>query len=674
LSDDLLIHAGGEEKVMEHLGPQVETTELAQCADGFVAWLGRLGYSPKTCQAQTALLRHLARWLAEQRVPLSGLSSEVAGEYVAVRRQERSFLRSARALVPLLSYLRELGAVPLAAVVVPREPVDVLLARFGGWLSRERGLAPATVSSYLCQARPFADACPGQFEALTALRVAGLATEGAEGLRPRSAQVRANAVRALLRFAWLEGLTAVPLAEFVGSFAAPAGPAVPKGLSPAQSAELLTFVREAPGGLRNEPMIALLLRLALRAGEAAGLLLDDIAWRQGVVTVRGKGNRVDRVPLPADVGGPLARYLRDGRPAGTASRQVFLALGRTPRAGDPRRGDERRGPGPARCRDQRERRRPPAPAYRGLRRAHGRGRPGRGRGTAAARRPAGDRRLCPVRPGRAAVGRPALAGRGTAMSTDLREAIAGHLAERRARGYRLEGREQLLGAFLDSMEARGETRITVPAAVAFATAPSGTARAWRAQRLAAVRSFAGYVRALDPAAADLVPAGLIPGRIPRRVPYLHSGEETARLMAAAGTLPSPVIAASMRTLIGLMASTGIRSGEAFALDATDLDIAAQTLTITGKYGRKRLIALHPSAADALSGYLRFREQHAADGAAALLIGRAGRRLNRTMAIALFRSLATGCGLERPGCRSPRLHDFRHSFRRQHPHRRIPPGL
>ena len=112
---------------------------------------------------------------------------------------------------------------------------------------------------------------------------------------------------------------------------------------------------------------------------------------------------------------------------------------------------------------------------------------------------------------------------------------------------------------------------------------------------------------------------MIPGRIIRRVPYLYSGEETAQLMAAARALPSPVLAASMRTLIGLLASTGIRSGEAFALDAGDLDIAGQVLTATGKYGRKRLIALHPSAAAALSGYLRFREQHAAGGTAALLM-------------------------------------------------------
>jgi integrase len=244
----------------------------------------------------------------------------------------------------------------------------------------------------------------------------------------------------------------------------------------------------------------------------------------------------------------------------------------------------------------------------------------------------------------------------------LRAAVGVHLAARRARGYRLEGHEQLLRSFLDSLEARGETRITVPAAVAFATAPAGTARAWHAQRLAAVRSFAGYVHALDPAAADPVPDGLIPGSIPRRVPYLYSGEETARLMAAAGALASPVLAAGMRTLIGLLASTGIRSGEAFALDASDLDITGQVLTVTGKHGRKRLIALHPSAAAALSDYLRFRGQHAAGGATALLIGHAGRRLNRNMARTIFRSLAIGCGLEpQPGCRSPRLHDFRHAF-------------
>ena len=248
------------------------------------------------------------------------------------------------------------------------------------------------------------------------------------------------------------------------------------------------------------------------------------------------------------------------------------------------------------------------------------------------------------------------------MNTNLRAAVPDYLAGRRARGYRLDGHEQLLGSFLDGLEARGETRITVPAAVAFATAPAGTAQAWHAQRLAAVRAFAGYVHGLDPAGADPVPDGLIPARPVRRVPYLYSGEETARLMAAAAALTPVMLAASMRTLIGLLASTGCRSGEARALNTADIDIAAQVLAVTGKYGRTRLIALHPTTTAALTDYLQIRARHAADGTTALLIGQAGRRLNSNMAHAVFRSLAAGCGLApQPGCGSPRLHDFRHAF-------------
>jgi integrase/recombinase XerD len=107
---------------------------------------------------------------------------------------------------------------------------------------------------------------------------------------------------------------------------------------------------------------------------------------------------------------------------------------------------------------------------------------------------------------------------------------------------------------------------------------------------------------------------------------------------------------------------GIRSGEAFALDVPDIDTAGQVLTVTGKHGRTRLIALHPTAAAALAGYLQIRARHAADDTSALLIGHGGHRLNHTMARQIFRSLASGCGLApHPGRRLPRLHDFRHAF-------------
>jgi integrase/recombinase XerD len=314
---------------MERSAQSAVAVRLEDYEEGFLAELARLGYACRTREAQRYLLRHLSRWLAGRGLELSELSEEVAGQYVAARRQERSHLRSERALRPLLGYLRGLGMVPAAEAAVPESAGEVLLVRFAAYLAGERGLAPATVTSYLSQVRlfvaAFADA--GQWSSLSARQIARFAAHSAAGLCPRSAQVRANALRALLGFMWQEGLTACALAGAVGSFAAPAGTAPPRGLSPGQAGHLLAAVRAGgPAGVRNEPMVVLMLRLALRAGEVAALLLEDIDWRSGVLSVRGKGSRLDQMPLPADVGEPLARYLRHGRPAGTAHRQVFLAL------------------------------------------------------------------------------------------------------------------------------------------------------------------------------------------------------------------------------------------------------------------------------------------------------------------------------------------------------------
>jgi site-specific recombinase XerD len=145
------------------------------------------------------------------------------------------------------------------------------------------------------------------------------------------------------------------------------------------------------------------------------------------------------------------------------------------------------------------------------------------------------------------------------MSAGLRAAARDYLAGRRARGYRLDDHEWLLGAFLDGLEARGATRITVAEALAFATARPGTQRTWQARRFAVVRQFAWYLHGIDPAAAELVPAGLTDARTVRRVPYLYSGEQIARLMSAAAMLSPRMLAASMETLIGLLASTGLFS-------------------------------------------------------------------------------------------------------------------
>jgi len=243
------------------------------------------------------------------------------------------------------------------------------------------------------------------------------------------------------------------------------------------------------------------------------------------------------------------------------------------------------------------------------------------------------------------------------MTLDLRAAAVDYLAARRARGYRLADHDWLIRSFLDDLQRRDVTTITVADAVAFARWRPDTTQRWHAQRLHVIAGLAGYLHALDPAAAELVPAGLIRARVTRRHPYLYSDEQIRALLAAASALSPPPLAATMSTLIGLLSVSGMRVGEAIALDVGDLDIDRRVLRVTGKYGKRRLVPLHPSTVEALTSYLAGRPP---DGP--LFVGVRGNRLNANAARAVFGALMQQCRLQaQPGCGAPRLHDFRHSF-------------
>ena len=315
---------------MESSAQSAVAVRLEDYEEGFLAGLARLGYASRSREAQRYLLRHLSRWLAMRGLALSELSEEVAGQYAAARRQERSHLRSGRALRPLLGYLRGLGVVPAAAAAVPESAGEVLLARFAAYLAGERGLAAATVSSYLSQVRPFvaAHADAGRWSALRARQVARFAAHSAAGLRPRSAQVRANALRALLGFMWQEGLTASALAGAVGSFAArPARPR-PEGSARARRRAAGRRAGQRPG----------------RGAERAGGGVDaaaGAAGRRGRLAAAG-GHRL------AIRGGERARQ---GEPPGSdalAGRRR-AAAGQVPAPRAPRRDGAPAGvPGPGR--------------------------------------------------------------------------------------------------------------------------------------------------------------------------------------------------------------------------------------------------------------------------------------------------------------------------------------
>jgi site-specific recombinase XerD len=149
-----------------------------------------------------------------------------------------------------------------------------------------------------------------------------------------AAKGRVAELRALLRYLYLRGMTATSLAAAVPPVAGWHQTGIPPTLSRADVATLLaTCDRSTPVGARNFAIMTVVARLGLRSIEVARLELHDVDWRQGEVLIRGKARRLDRMPLPADVGDALAAYLSDARPA-SQCRQVFLT-GRAPRRGIP---------------------------------------------------------------------------------------------------------------------------------------------------------------------------------------------------------------------------------------------------------------------------------------------------------------------------------------------------
>jgi integrase len=246
----------------------------------------------------------------------------------------------------------------------------------------------------------------------------------------------------------------------------------------------------------------------------------------------------------------------------------------------------------------------------------------------------------------------------------LRAHLEDYLALRRSLGFKLGRPGQMLPGFVSCLEAAGEATVTAANALAWATAPAGADPAWWRQRLAAVRPFARYLAPLIPG-TEIPPRGLLPGPASRRaVPYLYSGAEVTALMTAAGAIATPLRAATYQTLIGLLAATGMRVGEAIALDRGDFDAGQGLLTIRGgKFGKSRQLPLHRSVVQALAGYAGKRDRELPRRASpAFFVSLAGTRLIYKNVHCTFHQLARTAGL-RPrsaACR-PRIHDLRHAY-------------
>jgi integrase len=237
-----------------------------------------------------------------------------------------------------------------------------------------------------------------------------------------------------------------------------------------------------------------------------------------------------------------------------------------------------------------------------------------------------------------------------------------YLAMRRALGFTLRGEGRSLLEFADRLDHTGQPTVTVATAVAWASEPDGITAARKRQRLAIVRGFARYLAAFDPD-CQVPPAGLLPGRAHRPTPYHYSAEEVAALVHAAGTTAAPLPAATMQALISLLAASGLRVGEALALNRDDIGLPAAAVTVTGKNDQTRLVPLHPTTAQMLAGYAVRRDRLCPTPVSpGFFLTTTGRRVQHRGVHQIFTRLLTAADIHTPpGHRRPRIHDLRHTF-------------
>jgi integrase/recombinase XerD len=247
----------------------------------------------------------------------------------------------------------------------------------------------------------------------------------------------------------------------------------------------------------------------------------------------------------------------------------------------------------------------------------------------------------------------------------LRTRAEEYLAMRRALGFKLETQGPHLMSFVRFCEERGADHLTADMAIAWATQTSrgSSDEVYQARRLDVVRIFARHLQALDPA-TEVPPDDVLSRRYRRIPPYLYSREEVAALISAADGLAPTMRAATWRTLIGLLAVTGMRQGEACRLRRDDVDLDSGTLVIAdSKFGKSRLVFLHPTTSTALRAYQRARDAAFPEPeAATFLVNSRGAPLDGHNIQHAFATLVAAAGIQAPpGRRAPRLHDLRHAF-------------
>jgi integrase len=247
----------------------------------------------------------------------------------------------------------------------------------------------------------------------------------------------------------------------------------------------------------------------------------------------------------------------------------------------------------------------------------------------------------------------------------LEQALTDYLKLRRSLGHELAEAARLLPGFVAYLEARDSRTVTIEVTLAWAQRANTEGRVTTTgpRRMTAARGFARYLAGID-TATEVPPLGLMPYRQRWRQPFIYSAADIDTVMTLArSSIVSPLRAATYDTLIGLLAASGLRIGEAIKLDRGDIDWTDGVLLIReSKFGKSRLVPLHPSTMAALQYYATLRDQLQPQPLEpSFFVSLTRKRLLYAVVSQTFRKLVDDSGVGAGAPHPPRLHDLRHSF-------------
>jgi site-specific recombinase XerD len=302
---------------------------LSDYLDIFAQHLFKHGYAIYTGRRKLWSVSRLSQWMDRRGLQVHDLNEQVLKRFLADRRRQGRLRRADReAVESFLEHLRQTGVLEPS---LPRCADDMhrpFERDFERYLLRERGLAAATIGNYLWVSRLFLTTHfnnemvdPQQLRPSDVIR---FVQRIAQSQPPNSAKFTITGLRAFLRFLYVQGRTATNLTSSVPTIPHWKMTVIPKTLKVHEIESLLRSCDQTTMvGKRDYAVLCLLARLGLRAGEVVGMTLDDIDWRAGELTVRGKGRTLERLPLLAEVGQALAAYLREARPS-CDNRHLFV--------------------------------------------------------------------------------------------------------------------------------------------------------------------------------------------------------------------------------------------------------------------------------------------------------------------------------------------------------------